>query len=176
MLATAKSGRGSWYRTGVARDVVLAARDAFRTRLDQFRLAADAELAALLQQELAGAIQRYEALKAKAGALDFLDLLLGARNLVRDNPSVRRGFQSRFKRIFVDEFQDTDPLQAEILLLLAADDPERDRLAPRQTGCRTPVPRRRSEAVDLSVSPRRRGHLSRRLPSTRGAGRASSYA
>ncbi len=35
---------------------------------------------------------------------------------------VRQGFQARFKRIFVDEFQDTDPLQAEILLLLAADD------------------------------------------------------
>jgi ATP-dependent exoDNAse (exonuclease V) beta subunit len=124
ILATAKSGRGNWYRTGVSRDAVLAARDAFRARLDQFRLAADADLAALLQQELAGAIERYEALKAKAGALDFLDLLLGARNLVRDNPAVRRGFQSRFKRIFVDEFQDSDPLQAEILLLLAADNSE----------------------------------------------------
>jgi len=29
----------------------------------------------------------------------------------------------RFSHLFVDEFQDTDPLQAEILLLLAADDP-----------------------------------------------------
>ena len=72
--------------------------------------------------ELQGAIRRYESTKAAAGALDFLDLLLGARNLIRDNPDVRRGFQQRFKRIFVDEFQDTDPLQAEILLLLAADD------------------------------------------------------
>ena len=36
---------------------------------------------------------------------------------------MRRGFQQRCTRIFVDEFQDTDPLQAEILLLLAADDP-----------------------------------------------------
>ena len=33
-----------------------------------------------------------------------------------------RRFQQRFTRLFVDEFQDTDPLQAEILLLLAADD------------------------------------------------------
>ena len=61
--------------------------------------------------------------KAKAGALDFLDLLLKARNLVPRTKDVRRSFQQRFKRIFVDEFQDTDPLQAEILLLLAADDP-----------------------------------------------------
>ena len=44
-----------------------------------------------------------------------------------DHGQVRRAFQSRFTHLFVDEFQDTDPLQAEILLLLAADDPaERD--------------------------------------------------
>ena len=90
--------------------------------LDQFSMVADAVLAALLPSALQGAIRRYESTKAAAGALDFLDLLLGARNLIRDNPDVRRGFQQRFTRIFVDEFQDTDPLQAEILLLLAADD------------------------------------------------------
>ena len=67
--------------------------------------------------------EKYEEAKAAAGALDFLDLLLKARNLVRDDEDVRRSFQQRFKRLFVDEFQDTDPLQAEILLLLAADDP-----------------------------------------------------
>ena len=48
---------------------------------------------------------------------------------MRDNASVRGELQSRFTHFFVDEFQDTDPLQAEILLLLAADDPARDRLA-----------------------------------------------
>ena len=74
-------------------------------------------------RELRSAPDRYEDEKAKAGALDFLDLLLKARDLVRDDADVRRSFQQRFKRIFVDEFQDTDPLQAEILLLLAADDP-----------------------------------------------------
>ena len=83
---------------------------------------ADADLAALLQQDFRGALDRYDEMKTRTGALDFLDLLLGARNLVRDNVVVRRGFQSRFKRVFVDEFQDTDPLQAEILLLLTADD------------------------------------------------------
>jgi ATP-dependent exoDNAse (exonuclease V) beta subunit len=122
-LANARQGRGASYGSGVARSEVLRARDDLKARLDQFRMTADGDLAALLQQELKGAIERYEALKARAGALDFLDLLLGARNLVRDNPQVREGFQKRFKRIFVDEFQDTDPLQAEILLLLASDDP-----------------------------------------------------
>lgn len=123
ILTNAKPGRGTWYRDGVSRDSVLAALTDLRARLDQFRLAADADLAALLQQELRGALDRYAEMKAKAGALDFLDLLLLARNLVRDNAQVRAGFQSRFKRLFVDEFQDTDPLQAEILLLLAANDP-----------------------------------------------------
>src|SRR5439155_15303908 len=49
--------------------------------------------------------------------------LLKTRDLIRDNSVVRSSFQNRFKRIFVDEFQDTDPLQGEILLLLAAGDP-----------------------------------------------------
>jgi len=122
-LANVKQGRGASYRDGVPRDRVSVALTELRARLDQFRMAADADLAALLQQELRGALQRYEEMKATNGALDFLDLLLVARNLMRDNRHVREGFQRRFKRIFVDEFQDTDPLQAEILLLLAADDP-----------------------------------------------------
>ena len=124
VLANARHGRGGTYRDGLPRARVLEAMEDLRGRLDRFRMDADADLAALLQDELRGAIERYERMKRKAGALDFLDLLVGARNLVRDNPIVRRGFQQRFKRIFVDEFQDTDPLQAEILLLLASDDPE----------------------------------------------------
>src|SRR4029078_9517679 len=84
---------------------------------------ADADLAALLHEELAGALTRYEELKRRAGALDFVDLLLRARDLLVGHPKVRRAFQSLFTHLFGEEFQDTDPLQAEILLLLAADDP-----------------------------------------------------
>jgi ATP-dependent exoDNAse (exonuclease V) beta subunit len=123
-FARVRHGRGPGYKAGVPRQRVIEAYDALRAKLDQFRLDADADLAALLQEELWGAIAAYEALKARAGALDFLDLLLKARDLVRGNASVRGGFRDRFTRIFVDEFQDTDPLQAEILLLLAAADPE----------------------------------------------------
>ena len=118
-----RHGRGPGYRRGVTRATVVSALEAFRATLDGFRLDADADLAAALQHELLGAVHRYEELKARAGALDFLDLLLKARDLVKGNETVRRGFQSRFTHIFVDEFQDTDPLQAEILLLMAADDP-----------------------------------------------------
>jgi ATP-dependent helicase/nuclease subunit A len=122
VLGNVRHGRGAMYKGGVPRDSVLTAVEELRSRLDRFRMETDADLAALLQRELRGAIARYEELKAGAGALDFLDLLVRARDLVRGNPLVRRGFQARFTHIFVDEFQDTDPLQAEILLLLAADD------------------------------------------------------
>lgn len=102
---------------------VLDRRDALHERLKRFRKDAGANLAPLLREEMWPVIGRYEGLKRRAGVLDFLDLLLLARNLVRDNPDVRRELQERFSHIFVDEFQDTDPLQAEILLLLTADDP-----------------------------------------------------
>jgi ATP-dependent exoDNAse (exonuclease V) beta subunit len=106
---------------------VLEAREALMTALDEFQVRADAELAALLQRELLECVDGYEALKRREGALDFLDLLLRARDLVRGNREVREYFQQRFTRIFVDEFQDTDPLQAELLVLLSADDPAVDR-------------------------------------------------
>ena len=123
-FSKARHGRGPGYRQGVTRAAVIGQMEQFRAHLDQFRMDADADLAALLQRELVAAVQQYEQLKARAGALDFLDLLLKARDLVKGDAAVRRGFQSRFTHIFVDEFQDTDPLQAEILLLLAASDPE----------------------------------------------------
>src|SRR5688572_14265914 len=119
----ARKGSGKQYRPGVVREDVTRARDELQAELTRFETDANADLAALLREELRGCADQYERAKAKAGALDFLDLLLKARNLVRDDAEVRRSFQQRFKRLFVDEFQDTDPLQAEILLLLAADDP-----------------------------------------------------
>jgi len=116
-----RKGSGYKYGRNVNRSDVLAARDALFAALQQFRRDADADLAACLQQELAGATERYQTLKSAAGALDFTDLLARARDLIRTNAAVRLHLRQKFTRIFVDEFQDTDPIQAEILLLLAAD-------------------------------------------------------
>jgi ATP-dependent exoDNAse (exonuclease V) beta subunit len=121
----ARKGSGKSYRSGVLREDVWRACEKLQTALAGFEVDANADLAAALRAELRGCVSAYEVAKAKAGALDFLDLLLKTRDLIRDNSDVRSSFQQRFKRIFVDEFQDTDPLQAEILLLLAADDPAR---------------------------------------------------
>jgi ATP-dependent helicase/nuclease subunit A len=122
-----RKGSGPTYGKGVTRSQVLDARDALTLALIEFQTRADAELAALLHGELMSCVDRYEELKQREGALDFLDLLVRARDLVRDDVDVRRDFQARFKRIFVDEFQDTDPLQAELLMLLAASDPAETR-------------------------------------------------
>ena len=54
------------------------------------------------------------------GVATFHDLLTWARDLLRDHPEVRHRAQARWSRIFIDEFQDTDPLQAEIAFYLAA--------------------------------------------------------
>jgi ATP-dependent exoDNAse (exonuclease V) beta subunit len=125
-----RTRKGSGYKYGKAggRDVtrtdLLGARDALFGDLQQFRKDADGDLAAALQQELAGATANYRQLKMSAGALDFTDLLSRTRDLIRSDEAVRRHLQQKFTRIFVDEFQDTDPIQADILLLLAADDPK----------------------------------------------------
>ena len=114
------------YRS-VTRDAVLASHADLVAALDAFAREADADLAALTQQSLLETVDRYEALKSRAAALDFVDLLLRARDLVRDRREVRADLQRRLTHVFVDEFQDTDPLQAEIVLLLSASDPSVDR-------------------------------------------------
>ena len=130
-----RKGSGPTYAKGITRAQVLATREALVEALADFQVKADADLAAVLHGELFGCVDQYERLKAREGAMDFLDLLLRARDLVRNNALVRRHFQERFTRIFVDEFQDTDPLQAELLLLLASDHPDQT-----QWEAVTPVP------------------------------------
>jgi len=74
--------------------------------------------------------------KREEEVLDFQDLLLKTRQLVKDNLSARQYFKKRFKYILVDEFQDTDPLQVEVIFFLAeqedsqADDWQKVKLAP----------------------------------------------
>lgn len=106
------------------KDELLGRRNALKESLQSFIDEAGADIAPRLRDELWSVIEEYERLKERAGCLDFLDLLLKARELVRDNAQVRKDLQERFTHIFVDEFQDTDPLQAELLMLLAADDPD----------------------------------------------------
>ena len=78
-------------------------------------------------QGLSAALSRFvksaAAARRRAGKLNFDDLLIEARALVAGNAAVRAALRERFRFLLVDEFQDTDPLQAEMVFLLAAEDP-----------------------------------------------------
>jgi ATP-dependent helicase/nuclease subunit A len=74
----------------------------------------------LLQQLLDSFARRYDEAKRAEGVLDFEDLQLAARELLRDRPEIREREHLRFRSIMVDEFQDTNRLQCEIIDLLAA--------------------------------------------------------
>jgi ATP-dependent helicase/nuclease subunit A len=82
-----------------------------------------ADLHGRLVRALGGVVRIYERKKAERGVLDFLDLLLKARDALRDHAGVRAWFQQRFRFLVIDEFQDTDPLQVEVARLIAGDRP-----------------------------------------------------
>ncbi len=63
---------------------------------------------------------RYAARKRTQGMMDFDDLLVLWLKLMRDSEDVRDHYQQRFQFILVDEYQDTNPLQAQLIDLLAA--------------------------------------------------------
>lgn len=77
--------------------------------------------ARLLTDDAQEALQRYVDWKRAAALLDFDDLLVKARDLLASNDQIRRKLGEKYPRILVDEFQDTDPIQAEIIWRLCGD-------------------------------------------------------
>ena len=73
----------------------------------------------LLQELLERFAEEYEAAKRRESAIDFEDLQLAARDLLRDRTDIREAMQMRFRLVMVDEFQDTNRLQCELIDLLA---------------------------------------------------------
>jgi len=100
---------------GVGRAVVQA--------LAAFHARAAESLHGRLVTALQEALALYARRKAEAGVLDFLDLLVKTRDALRDQEPVRRALRRRLRHLIIDEFQDTDPLQVEVALLLAGDRP-----------------------------------------------------
>jgi DNA helicase-2/ATP-dependent DNA helicase PcrA len=70
-------------------------------------------------RRLARIFEAYEELLKQSSALDFDDLLLRAARLLSDVPEVRHRWQTRFRYIHVDEYQDTNSVQYDLLRLLA---------------------------------------------------------
>ena len=166
-FAKPRKGSGAGYSKRHTRAAVWDATAAAVRRAGRVRARRQRRPGGCAAGRLEASLERYDALKAAEGALDFVDLLLRARELLRDDAEVRRTFRQRLSHLFVDEFQDTDPLQAEIVVLLSGD-PDADRLesgrlAAGPAPTRRAVHRRRSQAIHLSVSPRRHRHVPRGL-------------
>lgn len=94
--------------------------------LDELRGPLDRWMATRLARLFPVVIALYEKVKARNRALDQLDLLIKLRDLLVRDRDVRTEFQRMFDHIFVDEFQDTDPLQAEIVLFICERGPVAD--------------------------------------------------
>jgi len=69
--------------------------------------------------ELAHAFRTYEELKVKNGVADYADLIANTLKLFRTRPSILARYQSQFKFLLIDEFQDTNFAQNEMAVLLA---------------------------------------------------------
>jgi DNA helicase II / ATP-dependent DNA helicase PcrA len=63
----------------------------------------------------------YEKRLRAANAMDFDDLLINAVAMLRADPVVLANYQRRFRYLLVDEFQDTNGVQNELVMLLAAE-------------------------------------------------------
>jgi DNA helicase-2/ATP-dependent DNA helicase PcrA len=73
------------------------------------------------QKNIAKVYQKYEDMRRTAGALDFDDLLLEVVRLFKEAPQVRTKWQTMFKHILIDEYQDTNAAQYAIVKFLVND-------------------------------------------------------
>jgi DNA helicase-2/ATP-dependent DNA helicase PcrA len=75
----------------------------------------------LFERKIAEVFTEYQSRLLRAGSMDFDDLLGHALRLLREHPDVLQHYQRRFRHILVDEYQDTNRVQNDFVLLLAAD-------------------------------------------------------
>jgi ATP-dependent helicase/nuclease subunit A len=110
-------GRSKALSTGACED--------YRSAYGQFRSFVLARQEQRDHEMLSGLLelygQRYERAKRERSGLDFEDLELVTRDLLAKDAGLREAYAGRFEHVLVDEFQDTNPLQNEVLELLARD-------------------------------------------------------
>ena len=97
-----------------------------KDRLGQLQAAANAELEPARRRALMSLLPElrnfaldFAARRKSEGKAEYHDLLIWARDLLRDDLDSRDYFRHRFSHLFIDEVQDTDPIQAEIAMFLA---------------------------------------------------------
>jgi DNA helicase-2/ATP-dependent DNA helicase PcrA len=71
-------------------------------------------------REMSGGYSAYQQIKLKENVLDFADLITYTLRLFRERPNILKIYQSKFKYILVDEFQDTNFAQNQLINILAS--------------------------------------------------------
>ncbi len=98
-----------------------------RTLVDEIAASVSEVVVRRLAWELAQFTLREAEARRRRGELEFHDLLVLARAVLRDPEhgwEVRRRLRARYTRLLLDEFQDTDPIQCDLAALLASGDPD----------------------------------------------------
>ena len=131
-----RTGKKDWPDAGVYESVKKAFDD-FRSELPKQMepfsagTAGTEEAARFGQQFIRIALaadDEYRNRKRRASVLDFQDLLILTRDLLRNHQEVRKSLQQRFKFLLLDELQDTDSVQMELVDLLVGTKLEHDKL------------------------------------------------
>ncbi len=112
-------GKGANWGQGVA--PAESARDlAFVAIKEVIQLVCDSSFRRLMEAVAAKVMDAAEE-RRRNGELEFHDLLVLARRLLRTDPGVRTRLKDRWQRLLIDEFQDTDPIQVELAALMATE-------------------------------------------------------
>jgi ATP-dependent helicase/nuclease subunit A len=130
MVRVASQRRGKGTLPKRARRVWEPFAEAWEAVQDSVATLEEQQLATRIVALLEAVSLAYASEKQRLQVLDFVDLVRGAHDLIRDDRIVRRQLKQRIGALLVDEFQDTNGLQLDLVHLLA-EDRERERVVPR---------------------------------------------
>src|SRR5262245_2147063 len=127
--------KGAWERAAAAAgkrksdgsmafDACLTHYSACHDAFDEFMAMVAGELLGRIVESMGKLLLDWSEHKRSAALLDFDDLLYTARDLLAKNEDVRRALAKRFRHVLVDEFQDTDPIQIDLLWRLCGEPPK----------------------------------------------------
>ncbi len=106
---------GNWYAGKPAKDLAVEALKLLNAENDRRKARPLLEAILLLAEKLE---ETWDKAKERRRVMDFDDLLLETRRLLAQNPSVRNSIKEKYRVLLVDEFQDTNRLQADIIAYL----------------------------------------------------------
>jgi DNA helicase-2/ATP-dependent DNA helicase PcrA len=118
-IARAEAGDGVWIEPAQAAEILSQIKLGRLLRAEEYA-AAVADSPNPQARTMAALYTAHEEMNRVVGRLDFDDLVLGAVNLLRDDPAVRDRWQGRYHQILVDEYQDIEPAQELIVRIIAA--------------------------------------------------------